>query len=94
MTAQETTSVDSLNTNAAQDADKTRYAVKPSANAKTAGKTTLAAGMLIKQRYLLESKIGSGGMSCGCGNLSSIYSLMIFGSVKTKFLSIKTGVST
>lgn len=63
MTAQETTSVDSLNTNAAQDADKTRYAVKPSANAKTAGKTTLAAGMLIKQRYLLESKIGSGGMS-------------------------------
>ena len=63
MTAQETTSVDSLNTNTAQDADKTRYAVKPSANAKTAGQTALAAGMLIKQRYLLESKIGSGGMS-------------------------------
>mgnify|MGYP006206318019 FL=1 len=50
----------------ADDADKTRYAVKaskPQSPIATASQTAVADGMLIKQRYLLETKIGSGGMS-------------------------------
>lgn len=50
----------------ADDADKTRYAVKagkPKSPIATASQTAVADGMLIKQRYLLETKIGSGGMS-------------------------------
>ncbi|MBZ9610897.1 serine/threonine-protein kinase [Rheinheimera maricola] len=65
MTEQDTTSVDGLTTGIAADNDKTRYAVKATSGVKPA-KTSLATieeGMLIKQRYLLESKIGSGGMS-------------------------------
>ena len=64
MTPLEHTSVDTKQ-NAIADADKTRYAVKtpqtgaaavPAANA-------LQSGQLIKERYVLEDKIGSGGMS-------------------------------
>ena len=50
----------------ADDADKTRYAVKagkPKSPIATASQTAVVDGMLIKQRYLLETKIGSGGMS-------------------------------
>lgn len=50
----------------ADDADKTRYAVKagkPKSPIAAASQTAVADGMLIKQRYLLETKIGSGGMS-------------------------------
>lgn len=48
------------------DADKTRYAVnipKRVSPQVTAPQADVAEGMLIKQRYMLESKIGSGGMS-------------------------------
>ncbi|MEO3865977.1 serine/threonine-protein kinase [Rheinheimera fenheensis] len=64
MTTQDSTSVSSLNNDTAMDADKTRFAVKLKAS-KDSNKaaTTLEPGMLIKQRYLLEHKIGSGGMS-------------------------------
>lgn len=64
MTTQDSTSVTSLNNDTAMDADKTRFAVKlkVSKDSSTAA-TTLEPGMLIKQRYLLEHKIGSGGMS-------------------------------
>ena len=63
MTVQEPASVQET---PADDADKTRYAVKaskPQSPIATASQTAVADGMLIKQRYLLESKIGSGGMS-------------------------------
>ncbi|MDP5134799.1 serine/threonine-protein kinase [Rheinheimera baltica] len=65
MTEQDTTSVDGLTTDIAADNDKTRYAVKPTSRAKPADTAlaTIEEGMLIKERYLLESKIGSGGMS-------------------------------
>ncbi len=64
MTTQDSTSVNSLSNDTAMDADKTRFAVKLKAS-KDSSKvtTTLETGMLIKQRYLLEHKIGSGGMS-------------------------------
>lgn len=63
MTVQEPASVQET---PADDADKTRYAVKaskPQSPIATASQTAVADGMLIKQRYLLETKIGSGGMS-------------------------------
>lgn len=63
MTVQEPASVQETPTD---DADKTRYAVKaskPQSPIATASQTAVADGMLIKQRYLLETKIGSGGMS-------------------------------
>lgn len=62
MTVQEPTTTADM---AADDADKTRYAVKKhSAKLNTVKPDTVVAeGMLIKQRYLLEGKIGSGGMS-------------------------------
>lgn len=65
MTAQDRTSVDSLNADNISDADKTRYAIKPKHSTGTNAPVAavIAEGMLIKQRYLLESKIGSGGMS-------------------------------
>lgn len=64
MTTQDSTSVTSLNNDTAMDADKTRFAVKLKASKDSSkAATTLEPGMLIKQRYLLEHKIGSGGMS-------------------------------
>ncbi|MEO3679755.1 serine/threonine-protein kinase [Rheinheimera sp. FR7-31] len=64
MTTQDSTSVSSLNNDTAMDADKTRFAVKLKASKDSSkAATTLEPGMLIKQRYLLEHKIGSGGMS-------------------------------
>jgi len=63
MTTQDSTSVNSLNNDTAMDADKTRFAVKPKASKDSGKAATLEPGMLIKQRYLLEHKIGSGGMS-------------------------------
>lgn len=64
MTTQDSTSVSSLNNDTAMDADKTRFAVKLKASKDSSkAATMLEPGMLIKQRYLLEHKIGSGGMS-------------------------------
>lgn len=64
MTTQDSTSVSSLNNDTAMDADKTRFAVKLKASKDSSKAVTmLEPGMLIKQRYLLEHKIGSGGMS-------------------------------
>lgn len=65
MTAQAPTSAADLTTDDLTDADKTRYAVKPKQHATPTQpvEAALSEGMLIKQRYLLESKIGSGGMS-------------------------------
>lgn len=55
--------VDDLTTEQAEDADKTRYAVKKATPSDSAPIAALQSGMLIKDRYLLEGKIGSGGMS-------------------------------
>lgn len=64
MAVQDSTGVSGVTSDTAIDADKTRYAVKPSATAaNTATVPAIQEGMLIKERYLLESKIGSGGMS-------------------------------
>lgn len=63
MTDQNPTDVDNFATEQASDADKTRYAVKKSAPSDATPVAALQSGMLIKERYLLESKIGSGGMS-------------------------------
>ena len=62
--AQEPTRVDGVRADLLTDSDKTRFASKTE-HAVTATSTgpALSAGMLIKGRYLLESKIGSGGMS-------------------------------
>ncbi|GAB2915082.1 serine/threonine-protein kinase [Rheinheimera gaetbuli] len=64
MTTLEHTSVDTKQ-NAGADADKTRYAVKisPSGTAASTAASTLQTGQVIKERYVLEDKIGSGGMS-------------------------------
>jgi serine/threonine protein kinase len=63
MTDQNLTGVDNFATEQAADADKTRYAVKKTAPSDSAPVAALQSGMLIKERYLLENKIGSGGMS-------------------------------
>ncbi|KUM53749.1 serine/threonine-protein kinase [Rheinheimera sp. EpRS3] len=63
MTDQNPTGVDNFATEQAADADKTRYAVKKTAPSDSAPVAALQSGMLIKERYLLENKIGSGGMS-------------------------------
>ncbi|MDX5408437.1 MAG: serine/threonine protein kinase [Chromatiaceae bacterium] len=64
MTTQDSTSATRLNNDTAMDADKTRFAVKLKASKDSSkAATTLEPGILIKQRYLLEHKIGSGGMS-------------------------------
>lgn len=66
MAVQEKTNVEGLATDLGVDPDKTRYAAKPNSSIKhsTASPTvTIHEGMLIKDRYLLENKIGSGGMS-------------------------------
>ncbi|MDP2713485.1 serine/threonine-protein kinase [Rheinheimera sp.] len=64
MAVQDSTGIDGLTNDAATDADKTRYAVKSPVQAvNTAAVPAIQEGMLIKERYLLESKIGSGGMS-------------------------------
>ena len=65
MTTLEHTSVDTKQ-NATADADKTRYAVKTPSPTETAPVQPVAAlqiGQVIKERYVLEDKIGSGGMS-------------------------------
>lgn len=63
MTDQNPTGVDNFATEQAADADKTRYAVKKTAPSEPSPVAALQSGMLIKDRYLLENKIGSGGMS-------------------------------
>ena len=63
MTDQNPTGVDNFATEQAADADKTRYAVKKTAPSDSAPVAALQSGLLIKERYLLENKIGSGGMS-------------------------------
>lgn len=65
MTTLEHTSVDTKQ-NATADADKTRYAVKTPSPTEAAPVQPVAAlqiGQIIKERYVLEDKIGSGGMS-------------------------------
>mgnify|MGYP006201525829 FL=1 len=62
MSEQEPTSVDVLTSNTTSDVDKTRFAVKRSTTS-GAAPVALSEGMLIKNRYLLDAKIGSGGMS-------------------------------
>jgi len=63
---QEPTAVNATAADVAADADKTRFAVKavPLKSSAAANETAaLTDGILIKNRYLLEAKIGSGGMS-------------------------------
>lgn len=66
MTTLEHTSVDTKH-EAITDADKTRYAIKtaiPASNSASQPQAdALQVGQVIKERYLLEDKIGSGGMS-------------------------------
>ncbi len=65
MTTLEHTSVDTAH-NTTADADKTRYAIKNPAQADSTvqhNAEALQTGQTIKQRYVLEDKIGSGGMS-------------------------------
>ncbi len=61
MTDQAQTGIDDIT----PDLDKTRYAVKPASkvNSAPSAPSEVSEGILLKQRYLLEAKIGSGGMS-------------------------------
>jgi serine/threonine protein kinase len=61
MAGQDLNSRTSLNHDS--DADKTRYAVKATASVEQQSIQPLAEKKVIKQRYKLEAKIGSGGMS-------------------------------
>ncbi|WP_213999684.1 serine/threonine-protein kinase [Arsukibacterium sp.] len=56
------TCIESTSTNLSDDNEKTRFA-RPNQTAATAATSSDLTGKTIKQRYLLESKIGSGGMS-------------------------------